>query len=165
MFVKSLVSAVFAAAILFAGLFSVSPVQAQSGQAHLVEVVSVAPSYEDSNRRGYGGVATGAGVGGALGGLAARNGSSRDRNTAIALGAALGGAIGNNRDRKQQRVRGFDVVVRYESGRLGSLFLNEAPPVAIGEFAYLVGNYSRTRLIPAPNEQGFDQSEETAYRY
>ena len=129
-----------------------------------MEVVSIAPSYEDAQQRGYGRTAAGAGIGGAIGALATRNSSqSSDRYAAAALGAAIGGAIGNRRDRNEQRVRGFDVVVRYDSGRLGSIFLKEVPPVGVGEFAYLVGNYSRTRLIPAPSEPAPMEAAPAAY--
>jgi outer membrane lipoprotein SlyB len=163
---KAPLYAALAAAILMVAIFFPQAGSTQTGSAHLVEVVSVAPSYEEEQQRGYGRTAAGAGIGGAIGALATRNSSqSSDRYAAAALGAAIGGAIGNRRDRNAQRVRGFDVVVRYDNGRLGSIFLKEVPPVGVGEFAYLVGNYSRTRLIPAPNEPALAEAAPTAAYY
>jgi outer membrane lipoprotein SlyB len=160
---KAPMYAAFAAIILMIAVFFPSAGSTQTGSAHLVEVVSIAPSYEVEPQRGYGRTAAGAGIGGAIGALATRNSDSRDRYAAAALGAAIGGAIGNRRDRNAQRIRGFDVVVRYDSGRLGSIFLSEVPPVDVGQMAFLVGNYSRTRLIPAPSEPALAEVAPAAY--
>lgn len=152
---KNIVIAAILAASSFAG------VAGAFSNAHLVEVVAVSPSFEEE-RRGYAGVSTGAALGGSLGALANRGGDSRDRAAAAALGAAIGGAIGNRRDESRRRIRGFDVVVRFEDGRHASVFLTEAPPVMLGERAFLVGNWSRSRLVPVPT--GTPAAEPAVYR-
>lgn len=150
--------------IAIAMVASFAGVAGAFSNAHLVEVVAVSPSYEEGGRT-YRGVTTGAALGGSLGALANRGGDSRDRAAAAALGAAIGGAIGNRRDEDRRRIRGFDVIVRFEDGRHASVFLTEPPAVMVGETAFLVGGYGRGRLVPALSSTlGSPSPEPAVYR-
>jgi len=138
--------------LFFIGLWAVLPAPAKAtvSEAVLIEIISVAPSFEEEPRH-YRGTATGAGIGATVGAIAGRNASRGDQAAIATLGALVGGVVGNDRDVRRARVRGFDVVFRsVETGRFGSVFVEEPPPVHIGGRAFLVGSWSRSRLIPAP---------------
>ena len=150
----------FLVALILGGF--VGPAGANIGSADVVIVRSVTPAEEEGPEE-YRRAVTGAGVGGTLGAIATRNSGGGDRAAAVALGALIGGAIGNRRDERARRIEGYDVIVEFDTGRLGAIFVTQPPSVGPGGYAYLVAGRrsgDEPRLIPAPTPEWVVESEE-----